>query len=177
MNDRTRKALQLISKEDITDKQLVNLLNNVKAEALITEEDKELLVDTIAKRLKVISPSKAKVIFGDKGTEAIEILTRVHDIISSKHDLTKNVLKNGVKTGGNMMSGEAYICFYLSYKNSDQQGCALTYFQESVETLPQLFVKRYRTGKLREEPEEFSFSTAQFEEVAALYDNYLSTLL
>jgi len=177
MNDRTRKTMQLISKEAITDKQLVNLLNNVKAEILISEEDKEILVDAISKRLKVISPSKAKVIFGDKGTEAIEILTKVHDIISSKHDLTKNALKNGVKTGGNMIAGDAYICFYLSYKNSDQQGCALTYFQESVETLPQLLVKRYRTGKFREEPEETSFATAEFEEVAALYDSYLSALL
>ncbi len=177
MNDKTLKALQLISKEGITDKQLVNLLNNVKSEEQISEEERELLLDTIAKRLKVVSPSKAKVLFGDKGTEAIEMLTKANEIIMGKHVVTQNVLKNGVKTGGNMIAGDAYICHYLSYKNSDQRGCALTYFQASVETLPQLLVKRYRTGKLSEEPEEFSFSTAQLDEAVALYDTYLSTLI
>jgi len=176
MSDRATKALQLISKDGITEKQLVNLLNNVKEEEQITEEERETLVDTIAKRLKVVSPSKAKVIFGDKGTEAIELLTKANDVITSKYNLTQNLLKNGVKTGGNMIAGDAYICHYLSYKNSDQRGCALTYFQESVETLPELRVKRYRTGKLREEPQEVSFSTTQFDDAVALYDSYLSTL-
>ena len=174
MSDRTQKALQLLSKPDITDKQLTNLLDNVKDEGQISESDRELLIDAIAQKLRQTNPARAKALFGAKGTEAIEILTRAHNFIKSKYDLSQNSLKNGVKTGGDMINGDAYISHYLSYKNKEQWGCVISYFQETLETLPVLRVKRYRTGKnQRLAPEESNFPIALYDEALALYESYL----
>lgn len=178
MHDRTQKALQLISKPDITDKQLTNLFGNVQSEGQISDVDRELLVDAIAQKLRQTNPTKAKALFGAKDIEAIEVLTRAYDFIKSKYDLTQNTLKNGIKIGGDMINGEAYISHYLSYKNKEQWGCVISYFQESLETAPELRVKRYRTGKdQRVEPEENSFSIEQYESALELYEAYLAGLL
>lgn len=174
MNDRIKKALDLVSKPEITDKQLINLFNNVESKNEISDAERELLIDAITQKLRQVSPAKAKTIFGAKDTEAIEILTCAHNSIKLKYDLSQNLLKNGVKIGGDMINGEAYISHYLSYKNKDQLGCAMSYFQESPDKLPQLRVKRYRTGKiLRIEPEESNFPIEHYEQALALYESYL----
>ena len=176
---RTEKALALINKEGATVRQLENLLVNIRNENKISDEDKELLIEAVSVKIKRCYPSKARSIFGNKNVEAIELLTRAHDYLSyKKYDWSKNQLKNGVKVGGDMIAGASYISYYISFKSYLKKGCAMSYVQEKVESMPQLRVKRYEViGNKTGVSEEFEFEVVDYEHAVALYETYLSSLL
>ncbi|CAA0120441.1 hypothetical protein [Zhongshania aliphaticivorans] len=160
------------------EKQLINLYNNANANNELSEEDKESLIEAIEKNTRLRFPRAAKRIFGAKESVATEMLEKLYSKISATYDLTHNRLKNGVKTGGLMISGKLYIEVYISYKNADNQGVFLSLTQDTVDDELVVIVRRYSTHK----PEsgvkgEKTGGIDRFDEFSNVYEEYLKEIL
>jgi hypothetical protein len=160
------------------EKQLINLYNNANANNELSEEDKENLIEAIEKNTRLRFPRAAKRIFGAKESVATEMLEKLYSKISASYDLTANRLKNGVKTGGLMISGKLYIEVYISYKNADNQGVFLSLTQDTVDDELVVIVRRYSTHK----PEsgvkwEKTGGIDRFDEFSNVYEEYLKEIL
>lgn len=160
------------------EKQLINLYNNANANNELSEEDKENLIEAIEKNTRLRFPRAAKRIFGAKESVATEMLEKLYSKISASYDLTGNRLKNGVKTGGLMISGKLYIEVYISYKNADNQGVFLSLTQDTVDDELVVIVRRYSTHK----PEsgvkwEKTEGIDRFDEFSNVYEEYLKEIL
>jgi len=160
------------------EKQLINLYNNANANNELSEEDKENLIEAIEKNTRLRFPRASKRIFGAKESVASEMLEKLYAKISATHDLTHNRLKNGVKTGGLMISGKLYIEVYISYKNADNQGVFFSLTQDTVDDELVVIVRRYSTHK----PEsgvkgEKTGGIDHFNEFSNVYEEYLKEIL
>lgn len=144
----------------------------------MNEEDKEVLVDAIEKNTRLRFPRSAKRIFGAKELVANTILEKLYNSLSQSTDLTSNKLKNGVKTGGRMISGEFYIDVYMSYKNTDNQGASISLTQQKVDDELIVTVKRYSTHNSDSGIQKESDGTVDsFEDYVKIYEQYLGELI
>lgn len=139
-------VIQIIESGEKTQKQLFALYENTMRYEGISEEDRERIITALEKQLRVKFPAAAKKIFGAKDFGAREILERIFSVAEKEFDLSKNTLKNGVKTGGLMISGQHHIDVYLSYKNSSGEAASLTMSQENIDDELKAIVRRYKTG-------------------------------
>ncbi len=128
-----------------SEKELINLFNNAISNNKISEEDKALLIFSIEKNTRLRFPKSAKRIFGAKESFAESKLDKLYQDLCKEFNLSNNQLKNGVKTGGLMISGEFYIDVYMSYKNIENHGVAITLTQPDIESELTVTVKRYKT--------------------------------
>tara|TARA_R110001592_G_scaffold112965_1_gene311584 strand:+ start:6643 stop:7173 length:531 start_codon:yes stop_codon:yes gene_type:complete len=160
------------------EKQLINLYNNANANNDLSEEKKENLIEAIEKNTRLRFPKAAKRIFGAKESVATEMLEKLYTKISASYDLTGNKLKNGVKTGGLMISGKLYIEVYISYKNADNQGVFLSLTQDAVDDELVVIVRRYSTRKTESGVKgEKTGGIDRFHEFSNVYEEYLKEIL
>jgi hypothetical protein len=73
------------------------------------------------------------------------MLEKLYNSLSTSINFKYNKLKNGVKTGGRMISGEFYIDVYMSYKNSENQGAYISLTQKTINDELIVTVGRYST--------------------------------
>lgn len=130
---KTEDLIKRIEEDKFNEKQLINLYNNACSKPDIDEVEKESLIEAIEKNTRLRFPRAAKRIFGAKESVASQKLESLYIKLSKKYDLTHNRLKNGVKVGGRMISGEYYIDVYVSYKNFENQGAAIALTQANIE--------------------------------------------
>jgi hypothetical protein len=116
--------------------QLRALWNNIeRAEAeKLTEEEKEELIVEIEKILRNNSPRTAVQIFGRRDEASKEILRKIILELELEFDFSDNILKNGVKVGGDMIGGRVYAQTYISYKNEDGHKAEICLHQDSVDS-------------------------------------------
>lgn len=157
---------------------LINLYNNANKKHDLDEMDKERLVDAIEKNTRLRFPKAAKRIFGAKGSVASNKLGELYDSIIKDLDLSGNQVKNGVKVGGDMIGGRAYICYYMSFKNADNQATGICLFQSSIDTELEVSVTRYSTNNPGTiEHERHVNDMSDFDSMATMYRDYLKELV
>lgn len=91
-------------------------------------------------------PRAANRMFGAKESEAVSLLEGVFHTVSESNDLSRNRVRNGVKAGGRMLSGEKHIDVYVSYKNDVGLGTYLTLSHDAPDAELTATVGRYKTG-------------------------------
>ncbi|WP_421229835.1 hypothetical protein [Aeromonas enteropelogenes] len=97
---------------------------------------------------------------------------------TKSYALSNNRLKNGVKAGGLMISGEFYIDVYMSYKNIENHGVAITLTQLDIESELTITVKRYKTygsdsGTIKVHESKMD----DFDNFAQVYKEYIQELI
>ena len=127
-------------------KALLRFHENVERFQGVDEMQREDLIQLIEERLRSVSPSAATKAFGPKDSEAREFLEQVFLRTCSEFDLAQNQVKNGVKTGGDMIAGRKHVDVYISYKNNDKWRASLAWLQDTPADLPKLRVEKLQVG-------------------------------
>ena len=137
ISPRVLKALSLIEQGDLNKSQLINMYNNCLRDGDLTEEESELLISAIEKAMRIVAPKEATKFFGPKDSEPKKLLQAIYDKLRNTYDLSDDILpRKGVKTGGRIMSGDAFIDIYISYKSPDKWNVGMGYIQLSPKEEP-----------------------------------------
>lgn len=152
--------------------ELVSYYENVKARGATPRALK-----AIEGRLRRDYPAAARSLFGAKEEHAMEVLARLSTELNADFDFTANKVENHIKTGGYEISGTAFLCRYISYKNADNQGAQITLEQSSFDSELLVTVDRYQTNAKEDNYRDgLQFSMGQFDAAANLYRQYLEEL-
>lgn len=122
------KTIEKIKSGSYSEKELINLYNN--ARSLGAKE----VVEAIEYQMRGQFPRAANRLFGQKEDSAIKRLQEVIDRLESEVNVSANKLKNGVKTGGEKISGDKYLNIYASYRNADGFGGYISMEQDSIDS-------------------------------------------
>ena len=133
--------LESVNTGSFTKAELLSYYTNVEV-----EDGPQELLEAIEERLRRDFPAAANAAFGKKSDEAMEMLTRVADTVTSTMDLSGNVVKSHVKIGGFELKGEHYICRYISYKNKENHGVQLMLSQLTADSEMLVREATYRTS-------------------------------
>lgn len=178
ISSRVIKLEKLINIEDYSITQLKNFFTNAINSQTITDIEKELLINAVTKKIRIKFPKNAKKILGGKSKEAQELLEEIYNTLEKEFDWSKNKVKNGVKVGGDMISGRQYISWYMSYKNDQKYSTSLHYGQKTPEDEPYLQVHYDRVGKdYKEDREEKIFPVELKDDALNLFRNFLSRVI
>lgn len=160
-------------------KALMHQYENINRHKSLNDFQREELIDAVEKRLRKISPSVARRIWGDEDAEARDYLQSVYCSIASKFDVLNNRVKNGVKTGRAMVIRDLFIEVYISYKNADNLSLGLVWRQEKVETSPYIVVDLRHVGADDEWLwiERFTTEDEDKGKAAELYESELSKVI
>lgn len=122
-------------------------------------------------------PTAARLTFGAKEEHVMEVLTRLASELTSTYDFSENKVGNHVKTGGVEISGADFLCRYLSYKNSENQGAQITLSQSSFNSELVITVDRYQTNSRADNFRNGTrFTMEEFDSAVQLYRQYLDEL-
>lgn len=163
-------ALRNLEQDKLSEKQLLSLLKNAM------ELNHQDIVDKIKLKLRKQHPRAANKVFGSKEHDATDKLTGTYNIIAEQFDLSKNNVKNKVKAGGPMKSGQRYICLYISYKNDQGKSCALVLNQETVDSELYCVVKDYVVGD-DSQSQDTHYEMGRYDEAVEQYINLLKPLV
>ena len=171
-----------VAKDRITSlsdpKALLRFHENVERFQGIDDVQREDLIQLIEERLRNISPSSATKVFGPKDSEAREFLEQVFLQTSSEFDLSQNQVKNGVKTGGDMIAGRKHVDVYISYKNNDKWRASLAWLQDTPADVPYLRVEKLQVGSQdKTNREEALFTVHQVELAEEKYRQMLRAVI
>lgn len=144
---RVQRVLKVIDTKELSATELRNLFTNITADDRIDEADRDLLVSKVESKLRGSSTKLANTLFGPKDSAARIILEEAYHKINGVFDLTANRVRNGVKTGGDMIAGRAHIDVYISYKNSEGWHVSLGLYQLDVNSPLLCRVRQYNTRK------------------------------
>lgn len=106
----------------------------------------ESVLDAIYTRMWLEFPRAAKAMFGAKGDDVTECLTRIEQSVAAAFDLSGNTLKAGVKLGGTERTGAQRLCRYLSYRGADYIGAQIALIQENIDSEVVVMVRHYRAN-------------------------------
>ncbi|MDN4051753.1 hypothetical protein QPK32_01470 [Massilia sp. YIM B02763] len=166
------KIIHRVENNAFSKDELVSYYENIKARGATPRALK-----AIESRLYKEYPQAARSLFGAKEEYAVEVLTRLSIALKADFDFTANKVENHIKTGGHEISGTAFLCRYLSYKNADNQGAQLTLEQATFDSELLITVDRYQTNaKEHNYRNGVQFGMGQFEAAANLYRQYLEEL-
>jgi hypothetical protein len=144
---RVQRVLKVIETKELSANELRNLFTNITADEKIDEADRDLLASKVESKLRGSSTRLANTLFGPKDSAARIMLEEAYHKINSQLDLTANRVRNGVKTGGDMIAGRAHIDVYISYKNSEGWHVSLGLYQLEVNSPLLCRVREYNTRK------------------------------
>lgn len=153
-------------------KQLLNLLENA------TRLDNVEVVEAVRLQMRRDFPSAATKHFGAKGEDAKIKLEETISILIKEFDLSNNRTrsKNIVKVGGDRISGETYIDYYISYKNEDGYAVVLGLIQKDIDADLNVRFVYYKTGKDSFKEEQI-FPISDYEMALNMYKNRLSEIV
>ncbi|MGJ7918684.1 hypothetical protein ACI48D_24845 [Massilia sp. LXY-6] len=166
------KIIQRAENNAFSKAELVSYYENAKARGATPRALK-----AIEGRLHRDYPQAARSLFGAKEEHALEVLTRLSTELNAHFDFAGNKVENHIKTGGREISGTAFLCRYVSYKNADNQGAQITLEQSSFDSELLITVDRYQTNaKQHNYRDGVPFTMGQFDDAARLYRQYLEEL-
>jgi hypothetical protein len=167
-------VIKIIETKEQTKAELIALFNNANNHKDISDEQKELLIETVEKKLRKYFPSDAKKILGSKGKKAQDLLEEILSTLKKEFDWSNNKVGSKVKAGGSMISGKQYVCYYISYKNEDNFSTGFHYTQNTPEDNPQLEIDFRKVDRKFENTKENKFFEVELKEEALnLYKEYL----
>lgn len=140
-----KAALERISRLDDADA-LKRLHSNIQRHPDLEDADREMLDEAVIQRLRVVSPTIATRLAGPREAQGRIYLEALFKRVSDDFDLSGNQLKNGMKTGGYMISGARYIDVYISYKTKTGRNLSISWIQENVESKPYIQVLLRHVG-------------------------------
>ena len=177
-SDRVRRALAVIETKEMTRQELRHFYENANRDPNLTETEREAVIGTLETRIRVSAPRDAKALFGPKDAEARALLGRIHDDLAANFDLSGNTVGAGVKTGGDMISGEMHVSVYISYKGADRRHAIFGHLQRTPAADPILLVRLYQTGADATEPEiRNEFPVDEVELATTRYREHLTRIL
>jgi len=172
VSPKVQQVLDIIANKEMTFGEYTALFNNASNSTIVTEEEREILTDELIIKLRTLFPTKANRLLGNKSGKPQEFLEEILTEVNTKYDWSsvknggKNRTGDHVKAGGDMFRKESeggfYISYYISYKNSDDWGVAISYKQKSADKPPYIQVGKRQVRKDTEfEPylEDFPIET------------------
>ncbi len=153
MNEETQiskivqQVLDRINKGEMSYKEYISLYNNVQEYEKITDYEKEILTEKLVGILRIKYPRQSAKIFGNKSVAAQVLLEEFLAEIKKEFNWKSNKVKPYVKPGGSMIGGREFVCWYISYKNSNNWTCGLAYIQKTPEEHPYLELKKREVKK------------------------------
>lgn len=153
-----------------SERELINLYRNAAT------KNATAIMEAVKIKMRADFPRAANRMFGAKESEANALLEDVFRKLVAAYNLTGNRLRNGVKAGGDMISGKKHIDVYISYKNGSGLGAVLGLIQDNPESELIARVWYYKTGhgNFRDEQE---FQMHDFEQAVDAYKAQLSKVL
>lgn len=164
------QLIESIRSGKYSERELINLYKNA------TTRNAAAVMEAVKLKMRTDFSRSANRMFGAKESEASARLEDVFRKLASVHDFTANRVKNGVKAGGEMISGQKYIDVYISYKNDKGFGAVLGLIQDDSESELTAKVSYYKTGSdgFRE---VLIFQLHDFEKAVEAYNVNLSKVL
>lgn len=143
-SDRVCNALEVIRTKELTRAGLRHFYANAVRVTGITDAEREAVIAALETRIRISAPREAKALFGPKDAEARTLLARIHDALAAELDLSGNTVGAGVKTGGDMISGESHVSVYISYKGADWRHVTLGVLQRTPDAEPVLNLRLFQ---------------------------------
>jgi hypothetical protein len=134
------KLIEDIRSGKFSESELVNLYRNASTRGA------SAVMESVKIKMRADFPRAANRMFGAKESEATALLEKVYRDLASSLDLTRNRLKNGIKAGGHLLSGEKHIDVYISFRNHVGVGAALALVQDDPESELVARVGYYEAG-------------------------------
>ena len=176
ISPKIQKILDDIENKERTYDQLRNFYQNIHDSDVITEYERENLIEVVEKKIKVNFPAKAKKQFGSKDAEAVIVLQEIYAKLDAEFDLSnneKNAVKSGVKVGGDMISGKKYVCRYFSFKTKQTKvNIGFAYNQDTVDGEPYYWIQERHVGQ-DVAPQEQNFKIHEQDQAIEAYKVYL----
>ncbi|GAA4650106.1 hypothetical protein GCM10023116_23890 [Kistimonas scapharcae] len=170
------KRIESIRAGGYSKQQLVALYKNASKPS-VNAEDRARIHHAIEQYTRYKFPRTANALFGAKDSDIREMLTRYHKALSERFDLSGNCHKDGVKTGGDVINGKAYLDIYLSYRRKDGHAVSLGFYQESFDRDPVFNVKRYHKGLDTGLISQERFVSEYFDKASASFEQHLAALV
>lgn len=160
-------------------KSLCNILGNVEREGHLTDVQSESLNEAIETQLWKVYPRDAKKRLGPRNTETREKLERYFIDLKARFDLSANHHKNKVKLGGNVISGQALIYDYISYRDNNTRMIVSLAFRKFDEEMPvEIAVEIYPVGKHGSKSwSSLTFASEDFEAATKQFEIFLTSVL
>lgn len=175
ISPKVKQILEDIETKERTYDQLHNLYVNIHDSDIITDFERESLIEVVEKKIKIEFPAKAKKQFGSKDNQAVIVLQEIYAKLDDEFGLSnkeKNMVKAGVKLGGDQMAGRLYVCRYFSFKTETKVNMGFAYNQKTVEDEPFLHVHERFVGQDKE-GEDKTFKVHEEEQAIECYKNML----
>ena len=174
ISPKVKQILEDIETKERTYDQLHNLYVNIHDSDIITDFERESLIEVVEKKIKIEFPAKAKKQFGSKDNQAVIVLQEIYAKLDDEFGLSdkeKNMVKAGVKLGGDQMAGRLYVCRYFSFKTETKVNMGFAYNQKTVEDEPFLHVHERYVGQ--DKGEDKTFKVHEEEQAIEFYKNML----
>lgn len=172
---KVNRVLEVLKEPEITKQRVLSIYNNAIENESISEEEREAIIGVAEFKIRSSMPNTATRMFGPKDQDARELLQGIYDELSEEYDFSDNCVGNGVKTGGDMISGKSYVSIYISYKNKDRWHMGLSYNQKTSDSDPRFVVAKYHKGESNPDGyERSSYSIENVDEALSKYRSYLS---
>tara|TARA_B100000963_G_C22600895_1_gene660178 strand:- start:240 stop:821 length:582 start_codon:yes stop_codon:yes gene_type:complete len=149
ISENVKRILHLIQNKNYNKKALHTFYENINNEHdkdKITDNEFEILIQELEKRVRQTQPKLSKILFGPKDEPVRKLLEEFLSELKNNFDFSKNNVGSHVKTGGNMINGTRYIDVYISYKNDKKWHCSFAYLQDYIDTDPYLRTRKYQGG-------------------------------
>jgi len=140
---KVRDILKLIESGKPSEQGYKNLWNNTLKYKHITEYERELVIAALEPIITAFPTKKSRSGSSTKDFKIKELLAKLLTKVSDKFPLENNRVRQGVKTGGAMMSGEKYVAAYFSYKSKEKWHVVFEIQQDSADKDPYIIVKIY----------------------------------
>ena len=127
------KLLGLINAEKYKTRELLNLYANTVKYKDVSEMDRERIIEAVELQIRKASTREANKLFPKLYLKPKEALEALFSKVDSEFDLSENTIKNGVKTGGPMISGKAPVNVYVSYKAVGGRGVVVGAYQWALD--------------------------------------------
>lgn len=167
---REAQLIEKIRNGSLSEKELINLYKNAATRNAIA------VMQAVQTRMRVDFPRAATREFGAKESEANALLEEAFRDIATTFDLSGNRHKNGVKAGGQKLSGKKHIDVYISYKNGEDIVAFLCLIQDDPESELTARAGRYKAGDHNSRDEKL-FKMDDFKHAVDAFKDELSKVL
>ena len=119
----------------------------------------------------------ANKLYGPKEGDAKQKLNQIYSSLIQKYDVSANQVGNGIKAGGDMISGRVYIHVYFSYKNKSKWHSTFAWLQDADDQEPYSKVAIYQNSREDASLVDTCFPLHEEDSAICLYQQHLDRLL
>ncbi|WP_417702411.1 hypothetical protein [Pseudophaeobacter sp.] len=179
IDDHVAKILEKIRSGKYDAPGLTNLFTNATKYPGITEAQREELVRAIEERMRIDHPRHATRHLGPANRKTLELMQDYFSDLTSRFDFSANMHKNKVKLGGNVISGEAVIHDYISYRSpQNDMICSIAFHKTNHGDPLELRVTKHPAGSPDRNCEAYKqLPGSSLDEATQIFEEYLSGVL